>query len=120
MLNQWTGRATRRRLPPLRRLMIHFLGLLLLTGACPGSLFSQALSRYVKSSDAEAIINVFPAERAAYRIPRTLYGTFLEHIGQSVFGGVSAQLLDNPSLEPYPASLEFINKQFSSPAFRQS
>ena len=55
MLNQWTGRATRQRLPPLRRLMIPFLGLLLLTGACPGSLFSQALSRYVKSSDAEAI-----------------------------------------------------------------
>jgi alpha-N-arabinofuranosidase len=95
------------------------LGPLLLAAACAGSLFSQALSRYVKSSDAEAAIAVFPAERAAHRIPRTIYGTFLEHIGRSVFGGVSAQLLDNPSLEHYPASLEYINKQFSPAAFRQ-
>src|SRR5947209_19521245 len=106
MLNQSTGRAT-------RRPMIPFLGALLLAGACAGSLFPQALSRYVKSSEAEAVIDVFPAERAAYRIPRTIYGTFLEHIGQSVFGGVSAQLLDNPSLEPYPASPEYIHHQFS-------
>jgi alpha-N-arabinofuranosidase len=100
------------------RWTIALLGPLLLVGA--GNLFPQALSRYVKSAEAEAVIDVFPAERAGYKIPRTIYGTFLEHIGQSVFGGVSAQLLDNPSLEPYPASPEYINKQFSSGAFRQS
>jgi alpha-N-arabinofuranosidase len=99
--------------------LIVFICILFATG-CTGNIFSQPLSRYVNSSDAEAVIDVFPAERAAYRIPRTIYGTFLEHIGRSVFGGVSAQLLDNPSLEPYPASPEYINQQFSSAAFRQS
>ena len=69
---------------------------------------------------AEAVITVSAAERAAGRIPRTIYGTFLEPIGQSVFGGVSAQLLDNPSLEVYPASPEYIGKQFSAAAFQQS
>jgi alpha-N-arabinofuranosidase len=74
----------------------------------------------VNSTESEAIITVFPGQRAPYRIPRSIFGTFLEHIGQSVFGGVSAQLLDNPSLEPYPASPENINKHFSAAVFRQS
>src|SRR5438552_4824498 len=86
----------------------------------PRALSQQSLSRYVNSTDAEAVITVFPAERAAYRIPRPIYGTFLEHIGESVFGGVSAQLLDNPSLEPYPATPEVINQRFSAAAFRES
>src|SRR5713101_6935934 len=93
---------------------------LLLAGASAASLVPQTLSRYVNSADAEAVITVLPGQRAAYRIPRTIYGTFLEHIGESVFGGVSAQLLDNPSLEPYPATPEIINQRFSAAAFRQS
>ena len=93
---------------------------LLLAGASTAILFPQSLSRYVNSTEAEAVITVLPAERATYRIPRTIYGTFLEHIGASVFGGVSAQLLDNPSLEPYPATPEIINQRFSAAAFRQS
>src|SRR5580765_6569911 len=93
---------------------------LLLAGASAASAVPQSLSRYVNSTDAEAVITVLPAERATYRIPRTIYGTFLEHIGESVFGGVSAQLLDNPSLEPYPATPEIINQRFSAAAFRQS
>jgi alpha-N-arabinofuranosidase len=74
----------------------------------------------VNSGGAEAVITVFPSQHEPYRIPRSIYGTFIEHIGQSVFGGVSAQLLDNPSLEPYPASPENINRHFSAAAFRQS
>jgi len=85
-----------------------------------GTLFSENLTRYVNSTESEAIITLFPGQRALYRIPRSIYGTFLEHTGQSVFGGVSAQLLDNPSLEPYPASPENINKHFSAAVFRQS
>lgn len=85
---------------------------------CVGGISSQPLSRYVNSSEPEAVITVFPNQRAAYRIPRTIYGTFLENIGNSVFGGVSAQLLDNPSLEPYPATPDIINQRFSAPVFR--
>jgi alpha-L-arabinofuranosidase len=93
---------------------------LLFVAASVGSLFSQCLTRYVNSAEGEAVITVLPEQRALYRIPRTIFGTFLEHIGQSVFGGVSAQLLDNPSLEPYPASPETINARFSAAVFRQS
>src|SRR6266478_1070250 len=93
---------------------------MLLAGTCMGELWSQDISRYVNSTAPEAVIEVHPNRRASYRIPRTIYGTFLEHIGQSVFGGISAQLLDNPSLEAYPASPENINRQFPAVAFRQS
>src|SRR5690349_946314 len=65
----------------------------------------QSMSTYVRSAAAEAQIEIDASKRAAFRIPRTIYGTFLEDIGQSVFGGVSAELLDNPSLEAYHASL---------------
>jgi alpha-N-arabinofuranosidase len=81
---------------------------------------AETLSRYVSSSAPKALITVAPRKGASFRIPRTIYGTFLEHIGNSVFGGLSAQLLDNPSLEPYPASPEVIARRFSAPAFRAS
>ena len=91
-----------------------FAGLLI------GSVFSQTPGRHVTPGDDSATITIRADQHGAYRIPRTIYGTFLEHIGHSVFGGVSAQLLDNPSLEPYAASPEYIDKQFSGPAFRES
>jgi alpha-N-arabinofuranosidase len=93
---------------------------LLFATSAPTPLLSQAISRYENSAERNAVITVFPNRRAPHRIPRTIYGTFLEHIGNSVFGGISAQLLDNPSLEPYPASLDNINKRFSASAYRQS
>ena len=92
----------------------------LCAGLSAGILCSQSLGRYVNSGDARAVITVNAGERGTYRIPRTIYGTFLEHIGESVTGGVSAQLLDNPSLEPYPATPEVINHRFSGASFRQS
>jgi hypothetical protein len=103
-----------------RRLTTVLARWLLLAVASAALVAPQSLSRYVNSTDTEAVITVLPAERATYRIPRTIYGTFLEHIGASVFGGVSAQLLDNPSLETYPATPEIINQRFSAAAFRQS
>ena len=34
-----------------------------------------------------------------HAIPRTIYGTFLEPIGHSIYGGLWAQILENPSFE---------------------
>jgi alpha-N-arabinofuranosidase len=85
-----------------------------------GSLFAQSISRYVPSSRPEASIEIRAAEAAPFKIPRTVYGTFLEDIGNSIFGGVSAQLLDNPSLESYDASLGFLRNRFSEPEFNRS
>lgn len=47
----------------------------------------------------EATIEINAARRADYKIPRTIYGTFLEPIGNSIYGGVWAQVLENPSFE---------------------
>ncbi len=39
------------------------------------------------------------AARVQHAIPRTIYGTFLEPIGHSTYGGLWAQVLENPSFE---------------------
>jgi alpha-N-arabinofuranosidase len=80
----------------------------------------EEISQYVRSSDEGAHIEVRAAQRASFKVPRTVYGTFLENIGSSVYGGLSAQLLDNPSLEPYYSSLETLERKFLSPQFRVS
>lgn len=36
---------------------------------------------------------------AIYKIPRTIFGTFLEPIGNSIYGGLWAEILENPSFE---------------------
>jgi alpha-N-arabinofuranosidase len=44
-------------------------------------------------------IEVDAAQRAQYQIPRTIFGTFLEPIGNSTYNGLWAEVLQNPSLE---------------------
>ncbi|MGH9914748.1 MAG: alpha-L-arabinofuranosidase C-terminal domain-containing protein, partial [Pyrinomonadaceae bacterium] len=46
-----------------------------------------------------ATIEINAANHAAYKIPRTIFGTFLEPIGNSIYGGLWAQVLENPSFE---------------------
>lgn len=58
-----------------------------------------ALAAVFMASAQEAVIRVNAAHAAAYRIPRTIFGTFLEPIGNSIYGGLSAQILENPSFE---------------------
>ena len=73
---------------------------------------AQSVSSYVRTQDSQVEITVDAAKVAPFRIPRTVYGTLLENIGHSIFGGVSAELLDNPSPEPYPASLRTLERRF--------
>jgi hypothetical protein len=47
----------------------------------------------------DALIEIDAARPAAYKIPRTIYGTFLEPIGHSIYPGLWAQILENPSFE---------------------
>lgn len=46
-----------------------------------------------------AKIQIDASQRANYAIPRTVFGTFLEPIGNSTYNGLWAELLENPSLE---------------------
>lgn len=47
----------------------------------------------------EATITIDASKPASYKIPRTIFGTFLEPIGNSIYGGLWAELLQNPSFE---------------------
>jgi len=64
------------------------IGILVATASIPGLANGQ-----------EIVVDVNAAKTAAYKIPRTIYGTFLEPIGNSTYGGLWAQILENPSLE---------------------
>jgi len=46
-----------------------------------------------------ATIDVYASEVAKTPIPRTIFGTFLEPIGNSTYNGLWAELLQNPSFE---------------------
>src|ERR1035437_1443541 len=46
----------------------------------------------------DAVVEV-DASKIQHAIPRTIYGTFLEPIGNSIYGGLWAQVLENPSFE---------------------
>lgn len=48
---------------------------------------------------AVATIHVDAARSAGPEIPRTIFGTFLEPIGNSTYNGLWAEMLQNPSLE---------------------
>jgi alpha-L-arabinofuranosidase len=44
-------------------------------------------------------IQVNAGKRADYKIPRTIFGSFLEPIGNSTYNGLWAEILQNPSFE---------------------
>ncbi|MGA2116317.1 MAG: alpha-L-arabinofuranosidase C-terminal domain-containing protein [Bryobacteraceae bacterium] len=46
----------------------------------------------------ETVVEI-DAAKVQHAIPRTIYGTFLEPIGHSTYGGLWAQVLENPSFE---------------------
>jgi alpha-N-arabinofuranosidase len=81
----------------LRRVARTALPILALTGAYA----ELGLSRntFARKPRADALVEIDASAVAAYRIPRTIYGTFLEPIGKSIYPGLWAQLLENPSFE---------------------
>ncbi|MCS6952673.1 MAG: hypothetical protein NZM33_07415 [Bryobacteraceae bacterium] len=58
-----------------------------------------AADTFVRSERWEALVEIDATQRAPYRIPRTIFGTFLEPIGRAIYGGLWAQVLENPSFE---------------------
>ncbi len=50
-------------------------------------------------ADIHATIAVDASKRQPVEIPQTIFGTFLEPIGNSTYGGLWAQILSNPSFE---------------------
>jgi alpha-N-arabinofuranosidase len=67
--------------------------LLLATSALPGQITVN------QPIPATATIHVDAAKPAGQNIPPTIFGTFLEPIGNSTYNGLWAEILQNPSLE---------------------
>jgi len=57
-----------------------------------------------------ATIAVDATKTASYKIPRTIFGSFLEPIGHSTYGGLWAEILENPSFEDGLWSAEAIRE----------
>jgi alpha-N-arabinofuranosidase len=68
---------------------------------CSASLASAQSPTQVKSSNLKrnTVITVDVSKPAAFKIPPTIFGTFLEPIGNSTYGGLWADALANPSFE---------------------
>jgi alpha-N-arabinofuranosidase len=67
------------------------------------------------------MIEVAADQPAGYTIPRTIFGTFLEPIGNSTYGGLWAQLLENPSFEENLWSVRGIQRKVEEePALAES
>lgn len=66
---------------------------------CVGLAGAQAQIKVVEPIPQTATIDVYAAQADSHSIPRTIFGTFLEPIGNSTYNGLWAELLENPSFE---------------------
>ncbi len=74
----------------------------------------------IRLAAAPASIDI-DASHAGNKIPRTIYGTFLEPIGKSIYGGLWAQVLENPSFEANLWSAENLRREIErEPALAQA
>ena len=79
---------------PFRRLTLAFI----LLGPAVGA---QAIAQITDSSQAPPApfaVRILP-EAGSQTIPNTIFGTFLEPIGHSTYGGLWADVVENPSFE---------------------
>src|ERR1700730_3479697 len=81
--------------------------------AASGFLLAQTESQ-VQPPTSEAYesakIEIDASKKASYKIPRTIFGSFLEPIGNSTYGGLWADVLQNPSFEEGLWSAENLKK----------
>ena len=61
-----------------------------------GFLFAVAVC---SAQTAELTIKVDASKPASYKVPRSVFGAFLEPIGNSIYNGLWAEILENPSFE---------------------
>ena len=57
------------------------------------------IHRVPAPADGPVHVEVHAAKRAGYTLPRTIFGSFLEPIGNSTYNGLWAEALQNPSFE---------------------
>jgi len=66
------------------------------------------------TAPASTIIRVNASKPAPNKIPRSIFGTFLEPIGNSIYGGLWAEILENPSFEDNLWNAATLQEMFQS------
>lgn len=66
--------------------------------AAPALLLAE-VNGFPKTQSGPIHVQVHANQPAAYTIPRTIFGSFLEPIGNSTYNGLWAEILQNPSFE---------------------
>jgi alpha-L-arabinofuranosidase len=79
-------------------LVLRLLSRLALTSVFLGPI-ALAQITVTEAAPATATIRIDASKTASYRIPHTIYGSFLEPIGNSTYNGLWAGILQNSSLE---------------------
>ena len=69
--------------------------------------------RMSRDAGTEAVIEIDASKPLGYKIPRTIFGSFLEPIGHSIYGGLWAEVLENPSFEDNLWTPQTIQKMIS-------
>jgi alpha-N-arabinofuranosidase len=69
------------------------------TVVCPAAILVIAWLEAASQQPQRVRIQVNAGKRADYKIPRTIFGSFLEPIGNSTYNGLWAEILQNPSFE---------------------
>lgn len=75
------------------------LGLLAQSALSPAQQGDQLFS-FQETSSTQVKVSVDASRASAYQVPASLFGKFTENLGFNVYGGLWAQVLSNPSLEP--------------------
>ena len=81
----------------MQRVLTTLLPALLFTALFTAAADAQTPSASLQTNVTNIHINA--AKTAGYRIPRTIFGSFLEPIANSTYGGLVAEVLENPSFE---------------------
>ncbi|HEY3414092.1 MAG TPA: alpha-L-arabinofuranosidase C-terminal domain-containing protein [Armatimonadota bacterium] len=70
----------------------------------------SCLAAVAQTPENTAQVEVDVTRPSGATIPRTIFGSFLEPIGRSIQGGLSAEILENPSFEDYLSSAGAIRR----------
>ncbi len=70
-----------------------------LSGLNAGMLRAEGLFTFERSTGSNAKVDIYAGKRAEKPVSRYLYGKFAEHLGRNIYGGMWAQILNNPGFE---------------------
>ncbi len=83
----------------LYMMTVYIVAVLGFTGLQGNILWAVDLFTFERSTGDNAKVDIYAGKRAEKPVSRYLYGKFAEHLGRNIYGGMWAQVLDNPGFE---------------------